>query len=387
MSPEADAASPTVEPTTPTGERSRDAARIAMVGCGNISTQYLVQLEQLPNLQLVAVVDAVPEAAAAVADRTGVPARGLDEVLADPDVDVVLNLTTPDQHAPISTRALLSGKHVYQEKPFGLSWSEARHLAAAADTAQRRLGAAPDTVLGTGIQTARHAIDSGRIGQPVGATAFMLCPGHESWHPNPGFYYRAGGGPLLDMGVYYLTALVTLLGPITTVAGMGTRSTELRTVPAGAPRAGEQLPVEVDTHVAALLRHASGAVSTLLVSFDTQASVLPPIEVYGTAGTLAVPDPNRFDGTVGLATRRGEPFTDLEPSGGYPGAGRGVGLSDMVRAIAEGRPHRQSTRLGLHVHEVMEAVLTSAGSNEFVAINSGCERPDPVPYGARPDLA
>lgn len=358
-----------------------------MVGCGNIAGQYLTQVSRLPNLELAAVVDAVPAAAAAVAEQHGVPARTLDEVLADPTIDVVLNLTTPAHHAPISTQALQAGKHVYQEKPFGLSLTQARELAAAAAASGKRLGAAPDTVLGTGIQTARRAIDDGLIGVPVGATAFMLCPGHEAWHPNPGFYYRAGGGPLLDMGVYYLTALVTLLGPISTVAGMGARSTEVRTVPDGAPRAGETLPVEVDTHVAALLRHASGALSTLLVSFDTRATVLPTIEVYGSAGTLSVPDPNRFDGTVGLATDRRAPFVDLEVSGGYAEAGRGVGLSDMVRAIAAGTPHRQSGELSLHVHEVMEAVLTSAGSNTFVTIEAGCDRPDAVPYGVSPENA
>jgi len=361
------------------------SATVAMVGCGNISAQYLTQLERLTNLELVAVVDAVPAAAAAVAGRYGVAVRTFEEVLADPGIDVVLNLTTPAQHAPLSAEALRAGKHVYQEKPFGVSLAQARELAQVAADSGRRLGAAPDTVLGTGIQTARRAVDDGLVGTPVGATAFMLCPGHEAWHPNPGFYYLEGGGPLLDMGVYYLTALVTLLGPIQTVAGMGTRSTGVRTVPDGAPRAGEELPVEVDTHVAALLRHTSGAVSTLLVSFDTRTSVLPTIELYGTRGTLAVPDPNRFDGPVGLATERGGPFAELEVSGGYPDAGRGVGLSDMVRSIGAGTPHRQSAELSLHVHEVMEAVLTSAAHDRFVTIDAGCERPDAVPYGASPE--
>jgi len=190
-----------------------------------------------------------------------------------------------------------------------------------------------------------------------------------------------------ELGAFESGVVATLLGPVATVAGLGTRSTDLRVVPDGAPRAGAELPVEVDTHVAALLRHTSGAISTLLVSFDCQASELPTIEVYGTAGTLSVPDPNRFDGTVRLGTRRGEPFTDLPASAGFVGAGRGVGLADLARGIATGTAHRQGADLALHVHEVMEAVLTSAATDAFVPITAGCRRPDPVPYGASPGLA
>lgn len=362
-------------------------ARIGLVGCGSIARQYLVRLTSLSNLELAAVCDVVPEAAARVSEEYGVPALDLDTLLAADDIDVVLNLTIPSQHAPVSTAALEAGKHVYQEKPFGLGLHEARDLAAAAKRTGRRIGSAPDTVLGTGIQTARAAIDAGRIGTPVGSTAFMMSPGHEGWHPNPAYYYLAGGGPLLDMGVYYLTSLVTLLGPIESVIGMGSRTRTLRVAPAGAPRAGDELPVEVDTHVTALARHASGAITTMVFSFDVAASHLPLIEVYGTDGTLAVPDPNQFAGEVELATERGGPWATLEPSAGYVDAGRGHGLSDMVRSIANGTPHRQSAELGLHVHEVMEAVLASIETGAPVMITSGCTRPDPVPYGADPAQA
>ncbi|MFW6598423.1 Gfo/Idh/MocA family protein [Propionibacteriaceae bacterium Y2011] len=366
---------------------SSGPARIGLVGCGNISANYLVRLADLPNLELAAVCDLSEEAARRVADEHHVPIRSLEALLADPDIDVVLNLTVPAQHVPVSSAALQAGKHVYQEKPLGLGLAEAADLVTAANRVGRRLGAAPDTVLGTGIQTARHAIDSGRIGLPIAATAFMTSPGHEGWHPNPGFYYAAGGGPLLDMGVYYLTALVTLLGPIESVSGRGSHLRTERIVPPGAPRAGDRLPVEVDTHVTALLTHASGVLSTLVMSFDVQASRLPTIEVYGTDATLAVPDPNQFDGEVGLGVA-GEPgFSVLEPSAGYVDAGRGHGLSDMVRAIAQGRPHRQSAELALHVHEVMEGIATSSRSGSSVPVRTTCDRPDAVPYGVSPTEA
>lgn len=362
-------------------------ARVGLVGCGSIAQQYLIRLTELTNLELAAVCDVVPEAAQQVADEQHVPVVDLDTMLADDTIDVVLNLTIPSQHVPISSAALLAGKHVYQEKPFGVGLAQARELVAVAERTGLRIGTAPDTVLGTGIQTARAALDAGRVGAPVGATAFMMSPGHESWHPNPAYYYLSGGGPLLDMGVYYLTALVTLLGPIETVTGLGSRTRTVRVVPEGAPRAGEELPVEVDTHVTALARHASGAISTLVVSFDVPASRLPVIEVYGTEGTLAVPDPNQFDGAVEVSSGHGEPWVTVEPSAGYVDAGRGYGLSDMVRSIAEGTSHRQSAELGFHVHEVMAAVLTSLPDGAPVRIASGCARPEPVPYGADPARA
>ena len=359
--------------------------RVGIVGCGNISRQYLDSLPRLANLELTAVADAVPAAAEAVGASHGVPVLGVPELLASPEVDVVLNLTTPQAHASLSIAALEAGKHVYLEKPFATSLADADAMLAASAAADRRLGSAPDTVLGTGTQTARALIDRGDIGQPVAATAFMMSPGHESWHPNPAFYYAVGGGPLLDMGPYYLTSLVTMLGPITEVTAMAGRPQQVRTAPAGAPRAGEGFPVEVETTVSAVLRHAAGAVSTLLVSFDVVASALPRIEVYGTEGTVAVPDPNRFDGDVALG--RAGTFEQVAPLAGYDGAGRGYGLADMARAIADGGPHRQSATLGYHVNEVMERVLQAASTGTVVAVQSTCERPAPVPPGADPATA
>ena len=359
---------------------------VALVGCGNISAQYLASLPRLPNLRLVSVTDPVAAAAARVSAEHGVPARPLDDVLADASIDVLLNLTPPQVHAPLTIRALEAGKHVYLEKPFAVAADEASAMLAAAEAADRRIASAPDTVLGTGIQTARRLIDDGEIGQPIAATAFMMSPGHESWHPDPGFYYLRGGGPLLDMGVYYLTALVTLLGPIAEVSAMSSRLRAERRVPDPGPRAGEVLPVEVDTYVAATLRHHSGVISTLIVSFDTIASRLPKIEVYGSAASLDVPDPNQFANPVGISRARTDPYAYVSDLAGYPDAGRGYGLSDLVRAIGEDAPHRQSAELGFHVHEVMERVAEASAAGETVRVVSRCERPAPVPQGARPEL-
>lgn len=360
---------------------------IAIIGCGHISTQYLDSLTRLPNLDLVSVSDAAEAAAELVSAERGVPARPVAEVLADPEVDIILNLTPPQVHGPLTVQALDAGHHVYLEKPFAVSMAEAEAMMAASAATGRRIGSAPDTVLGTGIQTARQLIDSGTIGTPVAATAFMMSPGHESWHPNPAFYYAAGGGPLLDMGVYYLTALVTMLGPVSAVTGMGSRMRTERVVPPEATRAGEVLQVDVDTYVSAVLRHNSGVISTLIVSFDSIASRLPRIEIYGTEASLDVPDPNQFTNAVGIGRNRGTEFTPVQTSAGYAQAGRGYGLSDMARAIGANEPHRQSAELGFHVTEVMERIAQAIEQRSEVAVHSTCERPAPVPLGATPDQA
>ncbi len=366
--------------------RGAGALNVALVGCGNISGAYLKNIAKLPNLRLVSVSDVNETAARKVGGEQAVPVRPLAHVLKDDDVDLVLNLTPPQMHAPLTVEALEAGKHVYLEKPFAVSLEEADEMLETAGRTGRRIGSAPDTVLGTGIQTARWLIDHGEIGQPVAATAFMLSPGHEGWHPNPGFYYLDGGGPLLDMGVYYVTALVTMLGPITQVMGMGARPRTERVAPPGAPRAGEALPVEVDTHITANLRHDSGVLSTLIVSFDTVASQLPPIEVYGADASLSVPDPNRFSNAVGIGRRGGTGFVDIHDKAGYLEAGRGYGLSDMARAILDDSDHRQSAELGYHVNEVMARILESAGRRETVDVQSTCERPAPVVVDNTPEV-
>jgi len=237
---------------------------------------------------------------------------------------------------------------------------------------------APDTVLGTGVQTALAVVDAGEIGVPHAATAFMTVPGHERWQPDPEFYYQPGGGPLLDMGPYYLTALVQLLGPVRRVAGMSSRPRSRRTIGDG-PRAGTAFPVDVDTHVTGLLEHENGALTTLMMSFDVWATHLPFIELYGSAGSLSVPDPNYFGGDVRLFTAAGDTWTVVPPRAGYADAGRGVGLLDLAEALTEDRPHRAAADVALHVLEVMEAILASARGGGSVPVHTTCRRPDRVP--------
>jgi predicted dehydrogenase len=354
------------------------ALRIGMVGAGHISGQYLATLARTPNLRLTAVTDLDPARAARATAGTGAAVtRDLTELLARDDIDAVLNLTVPAAHAEVALAAIAAGKHVYGEKPLAAGREEAAAVLAAARAAGVRVGCAPDTVLGTGIQTARRAVDDGLIGTPVAATAFMTVPGHELWHPDPEFYYRPGGGPLLDMGPYYLSALVHLLGPVTAVTGAGSAPRTEREIGSG-PRAGQRFPVEVDTHVTGILRHQGGALSTLVMSFDVHASRLPSIEVYGTEGSLSVPDPNCFDGQVERYAVDRREWQPLPVSAGYRGAGRGTGLADLADALAAGTPHRASAELAAHVLEVMLTLLDSARQGGTLPVTA-CPRPAPVP--------
>ena len=349
--------------------------KIGMIGCGVISRQYLDSFDKLPDVQLVAVADLDPARAAAAAEgREGVRVLTVDELIEDAEVDTILNLTIPAAHAEVDLRAIAAGKNVYSEKPFAVTTKEGAEVLAAAQTAGVLVGSAPDTVLGTGTQTARVAIDEGVIGMPTAAMATMVCPGHERWHPQPDFYYVPGGGPLLDMGPYYIHALVTLLGPVSAVIGAASRPHETRTIGSG-PRAGEVIPVSTDTHVTGVLVHESGVLSTLVMSFDAVATSAHPIEVHGTQGTLAVPDPNHFDGEVTVRRLAGEGWEPLPVRGGYVDAGRGVGLQDMA---VRGRELRASGELGQHVLEVMNAVLESAHGGSRLEIASTVSRPEAV---------
>ncbi|WP_329459194.1 Gfo/Idh/MocA family protein [Streptomyces sp. NBC_01497] len=352
--------------------------RIGMVGAGKISGAYLDTLARLDNVVLRAVTDLDAARATSVADRApgAAVADSLADLLVRDDVDAVLNLTIPAVHAEVATAALAAGKHVYGEKPLAATREEADAILRTAAAAGLRVGCAPDTVLGTGTQTARRAVDDGRIGRPVAATAFMTTAGHEHWHPDPEFYYRPGGGPLLDMGPYYLSALVHLLGPVTRVTGASSRPRAERVVGSG-PRAGSVFPVEVETHVTGVLEHADGALSTLVMSFDIHAARLPRIEVHGTEGSLSVPDPNGFEGPVDLFAAGGD-WETLPVSAGCPGGGRGTGLADLSDALAAGRPHRASAELARHVLDVMLTLLDAAEQERTLRVSSTCERPEPV---------
>jgi predicted dehydrogenase len=351
--------------------------RVGIIGCGAIIAQYLANFRRLDQIELVAVADLDPARAQAVADdHDGVRALSVDGLLAADDVDLVLNLTIPAAHAGVALKAIAAGKNVYGEKPLAATAAEARQVLEAAREAGVVVGCAPDTVLGTGIQTARKAIDDGLIGAPISATATMVTPGHERWHPNPDFYYQPGGGPLLDMGPYYVSALVTLLGPVVSVVGAASHTRSERTIGSG-PRAGETVPVAVDSHVTGVLVHASGALSTLLMSFDAVKSKSPNIEIHGESGSLAVPDPNHFDGDVQVFALGADDWQTLPVSAGYVDSGRGFGIADLA-ATAPGSEPRAGGQLAYHVLEVMESMLASARTGSAVQINSTMDRPEPV---------
>ncbi|MBB3950160.1 Gfo/Idh/MocA family protein [Aureimonas jatrophae] len=356
---------------------------IGIIGCGNISAAYLKAARGFPVLDIRAVADQRREAAEMRGAEFGIPARSVEDLLADPAIEIVLNLTIPAAHVEVGLRILAAGKHAYGEKPLGIDYRDATRLTAEADRRGLRLGSAPDTFLGGAHQAARRFVDEGHLGQMVGGTAFMMGPGHERWHPDPDFYYKPGGGPMLDMGPYYITDLVNLLGPVSRVVGLSPEPRRERTI-TSEPRRGQLIQVEVPTHVAGALQFASGAVVTMVMSFDVAGHKHLPLEVYGTEGSLTVPDPNHFGGAP-LFLRKGgeweevavtEPFAD----GNY----RSIGLADMASAIRRNRPHRASGALALHVLEVMEAFARSAETGAAITIETRPERP--APLSADPSL-
>jgi predicted dehydrogenase len=355
-----------------------DPVGIGIIGCGNISAAYLKAATVFPILDVRALADIDPTAAKARSSEFGVPAMSVDDLLADPEIEIVVNLTVPKAHVEVGLAAVDKGKHVHSEKPLGVSLAEAKELVAAAKAKKVRLGAAPDTFLGGAHQTCRKLIDEGAIGTPLAGSAFFMCPGHERWHPNPAFYYLAGGGPMLDMGPYYITALVNLLGPVHRVAGITARTRPERLI-TSEPLNGTRIPVEVATHAAATLEFASGAVITMAMSFDVASHRHRPIEIYGATGAMSVPDPNRFGGEIEIATAtddwRAVPTEHAYADGNY----RIIGVADMAQAIRTGRAHRTSGALALHVLEVMEAVQRSSDGGRHVTIKSRPARPAAMP--------
>ena len=354
--------------------------KVGIVGCGNISSVYFQSLrDRYKSVDVVACADLDIQRAQASAERFGVPAAlPMERLLTDADIELVINLTNPAAHAEVSLAVLEAGMHVYSEKPLAVERADGRAILDAADANGLAVGCAPDTVLGAGIQTCRKLIDEGRIGEPVAATAFMMSPGHESWHPDPEFYYKPGGGPMFDMGPYYLSALVTLLGPVARVTGSHRRSFDRREI-TSIPKRGQFIEVEVSTHVAGVLDFASGAIGTIITSFDVQASMLPRIEVYGSEATLCVPDPNLFDGPVSMLDEPGEAPVNVPAA--FPSGSRGLGAAEMAWAVRNGRTPRASGTLAYHVLDVMHAVHEASDRGEHVGIESGCERPEAMAAG------
>lgn len=353
---------------------SETPLRIGIIGCGAISEIYLQNLGSLPDVTPVAVADLDPQRATGKARAHGLRAQTADGLIQADDVDLVLNLTTPEAHAAIASAAIDAGKHIYNEKPLAIELEAGRRLVDAAARAQVRLGGAPDTFLGAGLQTCRRLIDTGAIGEVVAGTAHMACRGHESWHPDPAFYYKPGGGPLFDMGPYYITALVSLLGPVRRVTGSARASFAHRTI-TSAPRRGESIAVEVPTHAAAVLDFASGAIITLLMSFDIHAHRLPVMELYGADGTLSLPDPNGYGGPVELWRPGASAWEPVALDAGFSANSRGLGVAELAMALRADRPHAASGELTLHVLEVMTAVHEASATGRHIEIESAPQRP------------
>jgi predicted dehydrogenase len=357
---------------------------VGLIGAGVISDAYLKNLIRFPDVEVRSIADLDTDRAAAQAARYGVPASGgVPDLLADPGVDLVVNLTVPAAHVEVGLAALRAGKHVWAEKPLALDRRSAGELLDAARDRGLRVASAPDTVLGAAFQTARRAVGAGRIGEPRTALAQFLSPGPESWHPAPEFLYGFGGGPLLDMGPYYLTDLVLLFGPVARVTAAGGRARETRVIGSG-PRAGTVFPVTVATTVTALVEFAGGGSAQLVLSFDS-ALERTGIEVTGTLGTAVLPDPNRFDGATRLhLAGTGQPV-DL-PAHGHP-AKRGTGVLELARAIRAGVPERASGELAYHVLDVMLAIEESIAAQHTVPVSSSVTVPPPLPAGWDPYAA
>ena len=359
---------------------SRTSLNVGVVGCGVISGAYFAATRQFPVLNITACADLDKSAAERAARQWGVAALSVDELLARDDLEMVLNLTVPHAHASVTLAALGAGKHVYLEKPLALDRAEGERMLAAAEAADLRVGCAPDTFLGAGLQTCQRLVESGAIGRVVAGTAFMMGPGHEGWHPNPDFYYRRGGGPLFDMGPYYLTALVQLLGPVRRVSAMAAVTHDTRTI-GSEPRRGERIPVEVPTHVSGTVEFVGGALVTLVMSFDVQAHTNGPLELHGERGSLQVPDPNTFGGPVRMRLAGADTWAERPLVNGYTDNVRGIGAADLAQAVLTGRPGRAHSSLAYHVLDVMQALLEAAETGRHQDIESRCERPEPLPLG------
>ncbi|MHB1296226.1 MAG: Gfo/Idh/MocA family protein [Anaerolineae bacterium] len=362
--------------------------KIGIIGCGNISAAYLRTVQAFTILEAVACADIDPARAEARAKEFGVPkACSVAELLADPEIQLVVNLTTPQAHTEINLAAIAAGKHVYTEKPLAVTREDGRRVLEAAAKAGLRVGCAPGTFLGGGLQTCRKLIDDGAIGQPVACAAFMMSRGHETWHPDPAYYYQPGAGPMFDMGPYYLTALTTLLGPIRRIAGTAGVQIPDRTI-TSQPKYGQKITVNTPDHVTGTFDFASGAIGTIITTFATCSSQLPRIEIYGTERTLSVPDPNSLGGPVRMCAAGQKEWEDVPLAFGHADGRNmwGIGVADMAHAIAAGRPHRATGRQAYHVLDLMSSFLDSAREGVYRQIESTMERPAPLPLGLLEDL-
>lgn len=369
----------------------RTVTPIGLIGCGNISEAYLRLSKHFANLEIVAVADVVPAAAKARAKQFSLRAASVEEILRDEDIRAIVNLTVPSAHFQVSLDILSAGKHAYSEKPLSLTYKNARRLVGEADKRGLKLGGAPDTFLGGAGQTARRLLDEGTIGRVIAGTAHVMSHGMEHWHPNPSFFYKPGGGPVFDMGPYYLAAMINLLGPVSGVAAMASKGFAERIV-TSAPNSGKRIKVTTPTTINAVLEFRSGAQITLGASWDVwRHGHQNPIEIYGSEGTMLAPDPNFFSGLIAYSHRGGD-YTSVDSSGAAFGAAnwppapakpstanyRMLGVADLIDAVANDREPRCSGRLAAHIVEIMESILVSAAKRRRIAIHSIVERPAPL---------
>ena len=349
--------------------------QVGVIGCGNICDIYFETMKRFEILNVTACADLIPGRAQAKAEQHGLAkARPVDELLADPDIEIVLNLTIPAAHAEVGLKALQAGKSVYGEKPLTVTRDQAREMMELADSKNLLIGNAPDTFLGGGHQTCRKLIDDGWIGKPVSMTCFMQCHGHESWHPDPDFYYQTGGGPMFDMGPYYLTALIAMNGPVRRVCASTGKAFAERTI-TSEPKYGQKITVNTPTHVTGILDFVNGAIATIVTSFDVWAHNLPNIEVHGESGSMSVPDPNCFGGPVRIRRGGAQEWSEMPLSHDYADNSRGIGVADMAYALRAGRPHRASGDMAFHVLDIMHALHESSDTGRHVRIKSRCKRP------------
>lgn len=359
--------------------------KAGIVGCGNISSIYFENAKKFDVFDIVACADLDLERARQRAEEFNIEkAYSTDELIADPSIDIVINLTIPSVHAKVAIAALEAGKHVYGEKPLAVTREDGKRILETAKEKGLYAGNAPDTFLGGGIQTCRKLVDDGWIGKPVSATAFMMNPGHENWHPDPDFYYQEGGGPMFDMGPYYLTALVSLMGPVKRVTGSTKITFPERTI-TSKQKYGEKISVNTPTQINGVLDFQNGAVASIITSFDTFHHQLPHIEIYGTEGSMVVPDPNRFEGPVYIRRRDHQNWSEIPLTHGFTDNSRGLGVADMAHAILnEGTP-RANDLLSYHILDIMHGFHDASENNRHYELTSICEQPAPLPAGISPE--
>ncbi|MCM3790284.1 Gfo/Idh/MocA family oxidoreductase [Domibacillus indicus] len=351
------------------------AVNVGVIGCGNISGIYLENSCRFPQFNIIACADLDKAKAEEAARKYGVESvYSVEEMIASPDIDMIMNLTVPHAHAAVALEAIEQKKHVYSEKPLAVSLEDGKRIMEAARLNNVTVGSAPDTFLGGSIQLAGQLMKDGVIGKPVGATAFMMSRGPESWHPNPEFFYHAGGGPMFDMGPYYLTALVSLMGPVNRITGSARITFPERTITSEA-KYGEKITVQVPTHVTGILDFINGATATITTSFDVSAARTPFIEIYGEEGTISLPDPNHFNQPILVKRHDGKEWKEIKPEGDALDNLRGIGLADMAEAIKAGRQPRANGEMALHVLEIMHGIHLSSEQGRHYIMESSCNCP------------